>query len=637
MPAKTTVRVALINNAAKDDFFSGDALDWLDEDGSLAGSLNVLGNDPGSATLYSVSDTVPTGTGTMLPQACDTFTVTHDGTTYTGKLKINADGTVGFDLSSMQGKIDSLAEGETIAVDFYYTAKMANGVLSTAKVTVEITGENDAPEVSIADQSVDEDTAWTFTLPSDAVTDAEGDPLTVTATLADGTALPGWLTFDADTLTFSGTPPLNFNGTIDIMVSASDGSLSGSDTFTLTINAVNDAPALTGTAATLANGTEDTNYTVSAADLLAGFTDVEGDALSVENLAADHGTVTDNGDGTFTIELDANYNGPIALSYDVSDGTDTTAATQAFTVDAVNDAPTTTLVTLAAIAEDSAAVTITQADLLANAADIEGDALTATGLALVGGGSLTDNGDGTWDFTPAANDDTGVSFTYTIEDGNGGTAAGTASLDLTPMADAPPLPPAVVATSTGDPNDFDASGVTGSQTISGGPGDNTLYGGAGSDTINGGNGNDAIYGGSGNDGLNGNNDVDQLYGGSGEDVLQGSGAVDTLVGGWSADRLVGGALSDTFKFLSNDDRGDYIEDFAAGEKIDVSALNSTHFSGGAEAFGLWHYGTGSTTVQGTVYSGEVYAADTDGNAATIEFWFVMNSSTPALGASDFLF
>ena len=38
----------------------------------------------------------------------------------------------------------------------------------------------------------------------------------------------------------------------------------------------------------------------------------------------------------------------------------------------VNDAPTTTAVTLAAIAEDSGARLITQAELLANASDVDG-------------------------------------------------------------------------------------------------------------------------------------------------------------------------------------------------------------------------------------------------------------------------
>ncbi|MBH5397112.1 hypothetical protein HZZ13_04805 [Bradyrhizobium sp. CNPSo 4010] len=43
--------------------------------------------------------------------------------------------------------------------------------------------------------------------------------------------------------TFTGTPPANYNGTINIKVTASDGALTASDIFALTITPVNDAPA----------------------------------------------------------------------------------------------------------------------------------------------------------------------------------------------------------------------------------------------------------------------------------------------------------------------------------------------------------------------------------------------------------
>src|SRR5213076_2285876 len=103
----------------------------------------------------------------------------------------------------------------------------------------------------------------------------------------------------------------------------------------------------------------------------------------------------------------------------------------------VNDAPTTSLVTLTAIAEDSGARLITQAQLLANAADVDSATLTATGLTIAtGSGTLVDNTDGTWSYTPAHNDDSSVSFSYTVTDGDL-TAAGSASLDITPVNDAP--------------------------------------------------------------------------------------------------------------------------------------------------------------------------------------------------------
>ncbi|WP_071673443.1 cadherin-like domain-containing protein [Nioella nitratireducens] len=66
---------------------------------------------------------------------------------------------------------------------------------------------------------------------------------------------------------------------------------------------------------------------------------------------------------------------------------------------------------------------ITSAELLANASDIDGDALSVTGLSIAtGNGTLADNGDGTWTYTPAANDDTGVTFAYSVSDGTASVA-----------------------------------------------------------------------------------------------------------------------------------------------------------------------------------------------------------------------
>jgi hypothetical protein len=51
----------------------------------------------------------------------------------------------------------------------------------------------------------------------------------------------------------------------------------------------------------LASGTEDTAYTIKAADLLNGFSDIDGDTLSVINLSSSSGFLQDNADGTYTL------------------------------------------------------------------------------------------------------------------------------------------------------------------------------------------------------------------------------------------------------------------------------------------------------------------------------------------------
>jgi uncharacterized delta-60 repeat protein len=79
--------------------------------------------------------------------------------------------------------------------------------------------------------------AFTFTLPAGRFFDVDGDLLTVTATLADGSPLPSWLQFDSNALTFSGVAPV---GTPDLQlrVTAVDpGGLSVLDTFALRTSA----------------------------------------------------------------------------------------------------------------------------------------------------------------------------------------------------------------------------------------------------------------------------------------------------------------------------------------------------------------------------------------------------------------
>ncbi|HEY9277493.1 MAG TPA: retention module-containing protein, partial [Methylotenera sp.] len=101
-----------------------------------------------------------------------------------------------------------------------------------------------------------------------------------------------------------------------------------------------------------------------------------------------------------------------------------------------NTAPTTTPVILAAIDEDSGTITITSAQLLANASDADGPNSLSVANLVASSGTLIDNGDGTWSFTPDTNDDGEVSFSYDIADGLA-VVSGSASLDLTAVNDAP--------------------------------------------------------------------------------------------------------------------------------------------------------------------------------------------------------
>nr|MDZ8046441.1 DUF4347 domain-containing protein [Nostoc sp. DedQUE02] len=93
-----------------------------------------------------------------------------------------------------------------------------------------------------------------------------GDTLTYSATLENGNPLPSWLSFNATTKTFSGTP-LNENvGSLNIKVTVTDTYLAKvSDVFTLTVNNTNDAP-IVASPITAQQATEDAvfNFTIPA-------------------------------------------------------------------------------------------------------------------------------------------------------------------------------------------------------------------------------------------------------------------------------------------------------------------------------------------------------------------------------------
>ena len=114
-----------------------------------------------------------------------------------------------------------------------WTAGTAGSVRLTEPVT------NNPPTVAnaIPDQSATAGTAFSYAFPANTFSDADtGDTLSYTATKTDDTALPTWLSFDASTRTFSGTPQAADAGTAAVKVTASDGNGgSVSDEFDITV------------------------------------------------------------------------------------------------------------------------------------------------------------------------------------------------------------------------------------------------------------------------------------------------------------------------------------------------------------------------------------------------------------------
>ena len=111
-------------------------------------------------------------------------------------------------------------------------------------------------------------------------------------------------------------------------------------------------------------------------------------------------------------------------------------------------APITSPVTLAAGTEDTG-YTVSSAALLAGVVDIDGPSLSISAVGILsGGGSIVDNHNGTFRYTPAPNYNGPVVFSYTASDGTL-SASSTATLNIASVNDAPVVTTARFAVSEG--------------------------------------------------------------------------------------------------------------------------------------------------------------------------------------------
>ncbi len=181
------------------------------------------------------------------------------------------------------------SNGDVGPVVLHVTATDSAGAQASGSFTLTVANANDAPTLAVpmADQSATEDGAFAFTVPANTFADVDaGDTLVYTATQADGTALPAWLSFDAATRRFSGTPSNGDVGPVVLRVTATDSAgAQASGTFTLTVANANDAPML---AAPIAAQTATEGSIFTFAVPANTFDDVDaGDALAYTATQAD--------------------------------------------------------------------------------------------------------------------------------------------------------------------------------------------------------------------------------------------------------------------------------------------------------------------------------------------------------------
>ena len=368
------------------------------EDTPITGT--VVANDVDSATLsYSVVAGPTHGSVTL---------AANGGYTYTPNLDFN--GSDSFTFRANDGLLNS----------------------NTATVAITVIAVNDAPVVvnAIPDQGATAGTAFNFVVAANAFSDPEGSALSYSATLLNGAALPAWLTFNPGTRSFAGTPAAADVATLDVKVTASDGSLSATDTFFLVVSIQANRPPIASGGS--ANAVEDTvlNGTLPVAS------DPDGDAVSyLKAINPAHGAVVVNANGSFTYTPNADYNGSDSFTFSVNDGKGgSNTYTESLTITAVNDAP----VAANGSAAGNEDTPIAGAAL---ASDVDTFALIFSVVSQPANGAVAMAGNGSYTYTPNLNFSGNDSFTFRANDGTSNSNTATISITVTAVNDAPVATP----------------------------------------------------------------------------------------------------------------------------------------------------------------------------------------------------
>ncbi len=174
-----------------------------------------------------------------------------------GRIIVNGNGTLvlSFNSNATQSLVDkalqqiayaniSDAPPVSVLIDWTFNdgntgAQGTGGAMSvTGTTSVNIIGINDAPSIVafIPDLRAVVNEPFSFQLPTGTFVDPEMDTLVYSLAMADGTGVPPWLAFNEAARTFSGMPGAADVGSLSIRVTASDGSLSASDVFSLVVN-----------------------------------------------------------------------------------------------------------------------------------------------------------------------------------------------------------------------------------------------------------------------------------------------------------------------------------------------------------------------------------------------------------------
>jgi len=438
---------------------------------------------------------------------------------------------------------------------------------------------------SISDQNGVENHPFSFQISADTFHDTDsGDVLSHTAMRADGSPLPDWLSFNAATGTFAGTPGLNDAGTLALIVTATDqGGLSSNSAFSLNVANLIEATVYndtivgsagndyisTGAGNDTVNGGDGNDVIIggTGSDLLAGGAGddiflISGSDSGYDRFQGDAGVDTIQGSAGDDVIRVNNFSGAYTVEkIDGGLGINTLAGTQ---YNDTVDLSATELVNIASI--DGGLGNDTIIGSIGNDVIIGG-----TGSDLLAGGAgddiflISDSDSGYDRFQGDAGVDTiqgsagddvirvnNFSGAYTVEKIDGGLGVNT-----------------LAGTQYNDTVDLSATELVNIALIDGGLGNDTLTGSAGNDVIVGGTGSDLLASGAGDDvfliagndtgydRFQGDVGIDTIQGGAGDDVIRvnnfsGAYTVEKIDGGLGINILAGTQYNDTIDLLATE-------------------------------------------------------------------------------------
>lgn len=242
---------------------------------------------------------------------------------------------------------------------------------------------------------------------------------------------------------FTYEPSSNFNGTDQAVYTIRNKKGKSSEgTITFNVTPLNDAPEPVSDEFVIQEGQSIT------ANVLENDLDPDGDVLTVTEYDASV-CLDDSGQYFCNIQLDTdgtltfdplNHTGEIQFFYMVSDENDAQWAGWVFITIENIDAGIEVLPDTLTVLEGGDPVTISFDEVLANDQDLESDnPLSVIALGEAQYGSVVNNGDNTFTYTPPEDYSGEDSFTYTVQSQSGSTASATVTVIITEVEDPPAI------------------------------------------------------------------------------------------------------------------------------------------------------------------------------------------------------